>query len=101
MSLLELFCHIDDFCQNYESLWQQSLLESGQPHRQRRGQMSMSEMMTLVVHVHQQRYRDFKTYYTQYFTKQLQCEFPTLLSYNRFIWCSRRHQVLRGGRWWQ
>lgn len=85
MSLLELFCQIDDFCQIYEPLWQQTLLESGQARRQRRGQMSMSEMMTLVVHFHQQRYRDFKTYYTEYVTKQLQREFPTLLSYNRFI----------------
>lgn len=47
--------------------------------------MSMSEMMTIVVHFHQRRYRDFKTYYTDYVMKHLTSEFPSLLSYNRFV----------------
>lgn len=84
MSLLELFCEIDDFWQKYEAIWHQWLLENGQ-NRIRACQMSMSEMMTLVVHFHQKRYRDFKTYYTEYVTEQLRSEFPTLLSYSRFI----------------
>lgn len=85
MSLLQLFCSIDDFWQVYEPIWQQSLLESGQTHRRRASRMSMSEMMTIVVHFHQKRYRDFKTYYTDYVMKYLNGEFPTLLSYNRFV----------------
>ncbi|MEL6527118.1 MAG: hypothetical protein AAFQ07_15555, partial [Chloroflexota bacterium] len=59
MSLLELFCSIDDFWQVYEPIWHQTLLESGQRRRRRATRMSMSEMMTLMVHFHQKRYRDF------------------------------------------
>jgi Transposase DDE domain len=84
MSLLELFCDIDDFWRLYEPIWRENQLTNGQP-RIRECQMSMSEMMTIVVHFHQKRYRDFKTYYTQYVMTDLQNEFPHLCSYNRFV----------------
>ena len=61
MSLLELFCDIDDFWQEYEPVWHQSLITNGQSHRCRAGHMSMSELMTIVVRFHQKRFRDFKT----------------------------------------
>lgn len=85
MSLLELFCDIDDFWQEFEPMWYQTLLESGQCQRRRACRLSMSEMMTIVVHFHQKRFRDFKTYYTSYVAVHLQTEFPQLLSYTRFI----------------
>ena len=34
-SLEELFCHIDDFCQKFEPLWQQQLLGQGVKTRRR------------------------------------------------------------------
>lgn len=85
MSLLELFCEIDDFWQAFEPIWYQILLENGQRHRRRACRMSMSEMMTIVIHFHQKRFRDFKTYYTDYVATHLRVEFPTLLSYTRLI----------------
>ncbi len=60
MSLLELFCHVDDFCQRLEPQWQQQFLAVGSRRRQRRGQLSTSEMLTIMIHVHQTHYRDFK-----------------------------------------
>ena len=84
-SLLELFCSIDDFCQVYEPMMHQMLLENGLASRKRASRMSMSEMMTLVVHFHQKQYRNFKIYYTEYVAEYLSEEFPCLLSYNRFI----------------
>ena len=84
MSLLELFCEIDDFWQEFEPKWQQTLATNGR-QRRRRGVMSMSEMMTIVVHFHQKRYRDFKTYYTEYVTAHLRSEFPKQVSYTRFV----------------
>lgn len=39
MSLLELFCNIDDFCQIYEPVWHETLLTNGQ-QRRRRSRMS-------------------------------------------------------------
>ena len=84
MSLLELYCDIDDFCQIYEPFWHQGLVANGK-QRLRECQMSMSEMMTIVVHFHQKRFRDFKTYYTQHVMQHLRGEFPTLVSYSRFV----------------
>jgi hypothetical protein len=85
MSLLELFCHIDDFCQSHEKVWQAELLKSGLRQRQRQKSMSLSEMLTIVVYFHQSQYRHFKAYYSQHLQVYLTAEFPTLLSYNRFV----------------
>jgi len=62
MSLLELFCHVDDFCQTFLPHWEQSLRDDKQRARRRVGQLAMSEVMTIVIHFHQVRFRDFKTY---------------------------------------
>ncbi len=84
-SLLELFCEIDDFCQSYEPMMYQLGLSNGLVRRRRATRMSLSEMMTLVVHFHQKQFRNFKTYYTEYVVKHLEAEFPSLLNYSRFI----------------
>ena len=85
MSLLELYCHVDEFYQQFEPRWQQQQLAAGSSQRRRRGQLSMSEMLTIVIHFHQAHYRDFKAYYLQYVAVQLRTEFPTLVSYQRFV----------------
>ena len=85
MSLLELFCHVDAFCQAFEPQWQRSLLQQGTIKRVRQAQSSTSEIMTIVIHVHQARYRDFKTYYTEYVLVHLQNDFPQWVSYTRFV----------------
>jgi hypothetical protein len=84
MTLLELFCTVDDFWQVFEPHWRHQRLESGQ-QRQRTGELCESEMMTIVIHFHQARYRDFKTYYTKHVQVFLRAEFPQLVSYARFI----------------
>ena len=66
-------------------LWQQKLLASGQRQRIRARDLSESEMMTIVIHFHQARYRDFKTYYTKYVQVYLRRAFPKLISYERFV----------------
>lgn len=85
MSLLDLFCHVDDFWMAFAKEWQQQRLQSGARQRRRSGQLCESEIMTILIHFHQMRYRDFKTYYTQYVQKHLQNEFPGLVSYQRFV----------------
>ncbi len=45
-SLEELFCHIDDFCQQFEPKWHSLLLGEGVQHRQRQRSPSLSEIMT-------------------------------------------------------
>ncbi len=85
MSLLELFCHVDDFWQSFAPMWEEELLGSGIKQRRRRGNLHPSEIMTILIHFHQMRFRDFKTYYTGYVQEHLRGEFPQLVSYNRFV----------------
>lgn len=85
MSLLELFCQVDDFWQVFRPHWQAQLLASGAIQRFREPQLSYSEIMTIVIHFHQSHYRDFKAYYTEHVQKQLRGEFPQLVSYTRFV----------------
>ena len=47
--------------------------------------LSMSEVMTIVIHFHQSHYRDFKAYYTQHVRQHMGSEFPDLVSYTRFV----------------
>lgn len=85
MSLLELFCAVDDFCQAYAvHLEEQPLLEDKR-RRRRAGQLSLSEVMTICIHFHQSHYRDFKHYYSAHVQAHLRREFPGLVSYTRFV----------------
>lgn len=85
MSLVELFCDVDDFWQEFEPFWYKYLLSSGQRQRQRRSQLSESEIMTILIHYHECDYKHFKAYYTQYVLGQLKREFPQAVSYRRFV----------------
>ena len=84
-SLLELYCDVDDFCQQFLPIWNQHLLSSGQKHRQRARSLTISEIMTILIAFHQSHYRDFKAYYSEQVLKYWQAEFPGLVSYNRFV----------------
>jgi hypothetical protein len=85
MSLLELFIDVDDFLQVFLPMWMEQLLASGNVQRCRETQLSMSEIMTIVIHFHQSSYRNFKAYYLGHVQKYLHTEFPDLVSYNRFV----------------
>ena len=59
MSLLELFCEVDDFYQGF-ALWAHKQLTKGR----KRGpecRLSASEVMTILIHFHESSYRDFKS----------------------------------------
>ena len=85
MSILELFCSVDDFWMQFAPKWQSELLAAGKLQRVRATQMHPSEMMTIVILFQQSHYRTFKAYYTEYVQRHLRREFPTLVSYQRFI----------------
>jgi len=85
MSLLDLFCSVDDFWLAFAPVWKQRLLHSGQIKRQRSGQLTESEIMTILIHFHQSHYRDFKAFYTRHVLSYLRAEFPGLVSYTRFV----------------
>jgi len=93
MTLLELFCNVDDFCQQWQAEQPKSLPRvSGQ--RRRQPGLSESEIMTLVIHFHQSGYRDFKDYYRKHVQAHLGREFPRLVSYSRFVTLMQRTVLL-------
>ena len=84
MSLIKLFCDVDDFLKTITTWPVQRLVG----HNNKPGpkpKLSASEIMTILIYFHMSRYRDFKTYYTQYVQRHLRSEFPYLVSYNRFV----------------
>ena len=83
-SLLQIFCDIDDFCQQTLPELQKSYLPAPQSRRRERS-LSQSEIMTILVAFHQCGYRNFKTFYTNYVCIHWNKEFPTLVSYTRFV----------------
>ncbi len=76
MSILELFCSVDDFWQRFAPTWHQDLWASGRRKRLRPTQLYPSEIMTILILFHQSQYRTFKAYYTEYVQRHLQHEFP-------------------------
>jgi Transposase DDE domain len=84
MSVLELFCDVDDFMLSFAPQWKASELAAGK-QRQRSGQLWPSEIMTILIHFHQSHYRTFKAYYTEHVQVYLRGEFPHLVSYARFV----------------
>ena len=84
MSILKLFCHVDDFCQLLAT-WENAKLLGVARRRGPAPRLNLSEVMTILIHFHQSHYRDFKAYYTQHVCEHMRSEFPTLVSYTRFV----------------
>jgi hypothetical protein len=85
MSVLELFCHVDDFCRAFEPKWHAQCLTSDSKRRNRARELALSEIMTILILFHQSHYRTFKAFYTEHVCAELQSEFPHLVSYTRFV----------------
>ena len=85
MSLTQLFCDADDFCQRFLPEWEKTQLEDGSIKRRRKSSLGSSEIITIVVCYHQSGYKTFKWFYERYVCQRLRSAFPGLVSYNRFI----------------
>ena len=83
--LVAMFCDMDDFCKTFEPIDTERLLQSGQRQRTRRSQLSLSEMMTIIVYFHRSHSRDFKHYYTEYVAVHVRPYCPALVSHPRFV----------------
>jgi hypothetical protein len=59
MSLLELFCDVDDFMLSFAAQWRASQWAAGK-QRERASQLCPSEAMTILIHFHQSHYRTWK-----------------------------------------
>jgi len=83
----ELFCLIYDFCQQFEPLLEQRMLDesSDKQRRRRTCEMSLSEMTTIVLLFHTMRGRQFKAFYRGIVCRFMTSEFPRQQSYTRFV----------------
>jgi len=85
MSLLEIFCDVDDFMVIFDEWLKTHVLTQAPSTRGRKARLSMSEVMTILIWFHQSHYRDFKAFYIEYVCQHLRSEFPHLVSYTRFL----------------
>ncbi len=87
MTILTLFCKIDDFFLAYEKCQATHCLSETTPPetRGRPRHQHPSEVMTLLVAFHQSGYQVFKHFYERHVCVYWVNEFPHLLSYSRFV----------------
>ncbi len=84
IDVTEIFCKADDFYQAFWPQFRRHLLKSGF-ERNRTCQMSVSEIMTILIWFHHSGFRNFKWFYTESILKHHQKEFPTAVCYARFV----------------
>lgn len=87
MSILTLFCKVDDFFLQYAAHLAAHSLADGKPPetRGRPRKLHPSEVMTLLIAFHQSKYRTFKHFYEKHVCVYWSAAFPQLVSYCRFV----------------
>lgn len=95
--VIEIFCSVDDFCKEFSAdiaLQNHATLPpNGTKRRNRKTQLSDSEIITILICFHLGSHKTFKHYYQQVVTQHWGDLFPKLVSYNRFIELQQRHFV--------
>ena len=86
----EIFCVLDEFCKNLDAELTKNLhiapIDEGYKRmRNRKGQMSKSEIMTILLCYHFGSFRNFKHYYLFFIREHLASYFPKAVSYTRFV----------------
>lgn len=86
----EIFCIIDEFDKNLSAEFAKNLRlpshnSDGKRYRNRKGRLSESEIMTILVCYHFGTYRNFKEYYLNWVKGVMRQDFPDAVSYNRFV----------------
>lgn len=88
MSLVEMFCVVDDYCQAYERAEARQVLGERKGKPGRKCGLVASEIITIVLCFHQSHYRTFKDYYVEKVAQgeqEWKDAFPGLVSYSRFV----------------
>lgn len=88
MDSTELYCTVDDFWKSFKQEWDKHLIDAGRSKRGPEPELSIPEMMTIVILFHQSNYRTFKYFY-EYVCKYLKKDFPKLISYSRFVYLKK------------
>jgi hypothetical protein len=83
--ITEIFVDVDDFVKDFDYFaMKKQLLGDALPRRNRKSQLSLSEMMTIYIGFHLSSYTNFKRYYTDFLSVHYRHLFPNLVSYERF-----------------
>jgi hypothetical protein len=85
MQLTEIFYEIDEFCKQFEKQAEKRFLSDGQNKRNRSFQLTLSEVMTIMVCYHESGYKTFKNFYEKHVLVYMKADFHPLVSYNRFL----------------
>jgi hypothetical protein len=79
-----LFCCVDDFCMGFEPWYQRQLISDGSKKRKRSGNLSLSEIITILLAYHQSGMACFKFFYMTLIQTKRNL-FPRLVHYARFV----------------
>jgi hypothetical protein len=85
VSILELFCSVDEFWVRFEPVWRREIRASGRRRRLRHGELHPSELMTILILFQTSPYRTFKAYSTEDVQVHLRAEVAQLISSSRFV----------------
>jgi hypothetical protein len=85
MDFTKLFVDVDDCWKAFEKNYAKHLIADGTRKRNRNGNLSTSEIMTILIAFQTSGYRTFKDFYHYVLTYHRR-DFPDLVSYDRFIY---------------
>lgn len=83
-NITALFYCIDEFCKTFEEWEKHRLIDTGRK-RHRPCEMTLSEMLTIMVLFHVSPCKVFKYFYIHHVGELHKKDFPKLISYNRFV----------------
>ncbi|MDR3047166.1 MAG: IS982 family transposase, partial [Bacteroidales bacterium] len=88
----EIFYLSDEFSREFDMTFKKYLLseDTCKRHRNKSNRLSDSEVMTILIAFHLSGMRNLKHYYLFYVCKHMKEEFPSLVSYNRFVELQQR-----------
>ena len=81
MELVALFYLIDEFCKEFEPKWRAERLTAGERQRTRYCHMSLSEILTIIIHFHQSNHRNLQVLLHRLCRVTRSSELPELVSY--------------------
>lgn len=84
MDFTALYVDVDDFWQVFGPGFEQRLIADGHRRRRRASELSVSEIMTILIAFQTSNFRTFKHFYL-FLLHSHRRDFPNLIGYNRFV----------------